>query len=280
MSPQRFGVRIGLLAALVGVPAASGQVTLISQERLIAHDMRWENQPPLPEGRGSSFGTASWATFGPFNMFSSSAIPTAPRDPYVATFRSLASSLSPNNIRGAGNAVATLTVPEDHIAARALARSSMRVAFEVNGPTRFRLIATASLDVGQRDYSHSLVAVRLTGPDTTIFEGQIAGENDPDIAVDQYGFLLPGVYEVLASAAPRVENTSNALDAEDSASFELELRMGCPGDFDFDGTIGSPDLFGFLTAYFAQDPSAEYTGDGAVTSEDFFVFLASFFEGC
>lgn len=54
----------------------------------------------------------------------------------------------------------------------------------------------------------------------------------------------------------------------------------CPADFDADGVVNSQDFFGFLSAFFAQAPSADFNHDSAVNSQDFFAFLQAFFEGC
>jgi hypothetical protein len=54
----------------------------------------------------------------------------------------------------------------------------------------------------------------------------------------------------------------------------------CPADFNEDGTVNSQDFFDFLTAFFAEDPSADFNMDQVINSQDFFDFLGAFFKGC
>ncbi len=52
-------------------------------------------------------------------------------------------------------------------------------------------------------------------------------------------------------------------------------------DFDFDGRRGVPDLFAFLSLWFAGDQRANFDQDGpSPTVPDIFAFLASWFAGC
>ncbi len=54
------------------------------------------------------------------------------------------------------------------------------------------------------------------------------------------------------------------------------LRPREPADFDGDGRVGPPDLFGFISAYFATDPRADFNRDGFVTRGDLFGFLLAY----
>jgi len=54
----------------------------------------------------------------------------------------------------------------------------------------------------------------------------------------------------------------------------------CDGDFDSNGNSGVPDLFAFLSAWFAQSPLADSNADGAIAVPDIFLFLAFWFAGC
>ncbi|MGE3109741.1 MAG: cytochrome c peroxidase [Phycisphaerales bacterium] len=60
----------------------------------------------------------------------------------------------------------------------------------------------------------------------------------------------------------------------------LGSSLRCPSDLNLDGHTDSQDFFAFLTAFFVQDPAADYNGTGGVTSQDFFDFLAAFLNGC
>jgi len=64
-----------------------------------------------------------------------------------------------------------------------------------------------------------------------------------------------------------------------------ELRVlaeenSCPGDFDNNGMIGVPDIFAFLSAWFAQNLSADLNGNGILDVPDIFAFLSAWFAGC
>jgi hypothetical protein len=51
----------------------------------------------------------------------------------------------------------------------------------------------------------------------------------------------------------------------------------CPCDFNSDNILNSQDFFDFLTAFFANQPSADYNDDNVINSQDFFDFLTCFF---
>ena len=54
----------------------------------------------------------------------------------------------------------------------------------------------------------------------------------------------------------------------------------CKADYNKVGGVTVQDIFDFLVAWFARDPSADTNGDGAVTPQDIFDFLAAWFNGC
>jgi len=54
----------------------------------------------------------------------------------------------------------------------------------------------------------------------------------------------------------------------------------CRADFDGDGVVGVPDIFAFLSAWFAMNPAADIDMDGAITVPDIFSFLSLWFAGC
>lgn len=55
---------------------------------------------------------------------------------------------------------------------------------------------------------------------------------------------------------------------------------GCPADFTGDGTLDIFDVFAFLGAFHAQQPSADFTGDGVFDVFDVFSYLDAFNAGC
>ncbi len=53
----------------------------------------------------------------------------------------------------------------------------------------------------------------------------------------------------------------------------------CPGDFDANGTVEVPDIFAFLSAWFAQDARADVDGVPGVSVPDIFSYLSLWFAG-
>jgi len=60
----------------------------------------------------------------------------------------------------------------------------------------------------------------------------------------------------------------------------LAEENSCPGDFDGNGVIGVPDIFAFLSAWFAQSPATDFDGNGIIAVQDIFAFLSAWFAGC
>jgi len=58
------------------------------------------------------------------------------------------------------------------------------------------------------------------------------------------------------------------------------LPDSCPADFDGNGTVAVPDIFAFLSAWFAQGNGADFDGNGTVAVPDIFAFLSAWFAGC
>jgi hypothetical protein len=54
----------------------------------------------------------------------------------------------------------------------------------------------------------------------------------------------------------------------------------CRADFDNNGTVGVPDIFAFLGAWFAGDLRADFNYSGGTDVPDIFAFLAAWFAGC
>lgn len=60
-------------------------------------------------------------------------------------------------------------------------------------------------------------------------------------------------------------------------------RLGdapCGADFDGNGVVGVPDIFSFLSAWFAGDASADVDGTPGIGVPDIFAFLSLWFAGC
>jgi len=54
----------------------------------------------------------------------------------------------------------------------------------------------------------------------------------------------------------------------------------CTADFDGANGVGVPDIFAFLSAWFAQDPRADVDGTPGIGVPDIFAFLSLWFAGC
>jgi len=54
----------------------------------------------------------------------------------------------------------------------------------------------------------------------------------------------------------------------------------CLADFDGNGLVQVPDIFSFLSAWFAGDASADFDGNQLVQVPDIFAFLSAWFAGC
>lgn len=54
----------------------------------------------------------------------------------------------------------------------------------------------------------------------------------------------------------------------------------CAGDFDQDGSVAVPDIFAFLSAWFAGLPSANFDGMNGNDVPDIFAFLSAWFAPC
>ena len=59
-----------------------------------------------------------------------------------------------------------------------------------------------------------------------------------------------------------------------------QFKLVCPGDFNKDGTVDVPDIFAFLSAWFAGNFEADYTYNGTVFTTAIFAFLSAWFAPC
>lgn len=109
-----------------------------------------------------------------------------------------------------------------------------------------------------------------------------------------------GVYILgleLFSSLPTIQDSRNFWivfnhgdeEAEHDAAIDwTEANLGsslCPADFDGDGQIAVPDIFAFLSAWFAGPESAsawrtDFDGSCGVGVPDIFAFLSAWFAGC
>jgi len=84
----------------------------------------------------------------------------------------------------------------------------------------------------------------------------------------------PDTLGLLVSANPLELQPAHA-----RSYFLVQLtHPACPADWNLDGTLTVPDIFDFLSAWFAG--AADFDGSGQTTVPDIFVFLATWFAGC
>ncbi len=59
-----------------------------------------------------------------------------------------------------------------------------------------------------------------------------------------------------------------------------QFHLLCPADFNRDGVVNVPDIFAFLSAWFAYNPEADFNNNGVVFTTDIFAFLSAWFAPC
>lgn len=84
------------------------------------------------------------------------------------------------------------------------------------------------------------------------------------------------------AATGRILVSTFGLPAGASTTTTLEVKsvVGKSPDFNTDGEVGVPDIFAFLSAWFANQPSANYDNNPAIEVADIFAFLSVWFTAC
>jgi hypothetical protein len=88
---------------------------------------------------------------------------------------------------------------------------------------------------------------------------------------------IPSVKIRIVAWDKRFQNSS-----AESAAFSITSGApyaGCPADFDDSGTLAVADIFEFLNAWLAGNPSADFNG-GGLSVQDIFDYLNAWFAGC
>lgn len=70
---------------------------------------------------------------------------------------------------------------------------------------------------------------------------------------------------------------SSSAEASLIASGTKQLPPSCPCDWDQSGALGVPDIFAFLSSWFASDSAADFDGSGGIAVPDIFAFLSCWF---
>lgn len=67
---------------------------------------------------------------------------------------------------------------------------------------------------------------------------------------------------------------------DDVTLYWILCNDACAADFDGNGQREVPDIFAFLSAWFAQEPAGDFDGVGGIAVPDIFAFLSAWFAGC
>ena len=113
--------------------------------------------------------------------------------------------------------------------------------------------------------------------DAALLESVIAGEDGGPRDLDGVG---DGVVTVGVGATWSYFDldSDGAIDGADVAI--VNPPAPCLADWDASGVREVPDIFAFLSAWFAQDLRADVDGSGALAVPDIFFFLSAWFAGC
>ena len=81
--------------------------------------------------------------------------------------------------------------------------------------------------------------------------------------------------------AEQTDCTTGTFAGADTVCGDIGNPIGCcPANFNQAGGVTVQDIFDFLAAYFAANPSADFNHNGSVTVQDVFDFLYAYFTGC
>ncbi len=119
-----------------------------------------------------------------------------------------------------------------------------------------------------------------------VASGEFPAYNYPGYYAVELQHLVVNIFSYVA--APPEESSVQQMSSEYWWSPDTHLAppppfgfyVVCRADFNNNGEVSVEDLFAFLNAYFALDPSADFDLNGEVTVNDLFVFLDLYFIGC
>ncbi|MGH7536172.1 MAG: GC-type dockerin domain-anchored protein, partial [Gemmatimonadales bacterium] len=148
---------------------------------------------------------------------------------------------------------------------------------------------------GQLSLISSMITLANTNKVGLVVKGRVGGYPRGFAYVGSNNFQSDKVAEVYtaaalqALAAPGSELTYTVVPkgAETRIGIDRDLDgvldsdpTPCPADFDGNGMVEITDIFQFLAAWFALDPSADWNGNTIYDIGDIFAYLASWFAGC
>lgn len=95
----------------------------------------------------------------------------------------------------------------------------------------------------------------------------------------QHTWVVPN-YSTRTARLRIVARDADGRTGADATPADFTIAGTCRADFNNSLTITVQDIFDYLAAYFAADPSADFDESGAVTLQDLFDFLAAYFTSC
>lgn len=122
--------------------------------------------------------------------------------------------------------------------------------------------------------SNDVLNYTLTGHQTNQFS---INQNTGDITILQAGLLNQPNTSLTFTANVRDDWFSPMTD---TALVTVTNSPPCPVDFNHNGVVDVADIFAFLNAWFAGNPSADTNDNGSLGVDDIFTFISIWFVGC
>lgn len=105
------------------------------------------------------------------------------------------------------------------------------------------------------------------------------------------GGTWPGLHQETVTYSVHTVTPTNGVigmhAGQQSANYQsgingIQIRQlnACPGDWNASGQATVEDVFNFLAAWFANNPTADFDGSGSIGAQDIFSFLAAWFTPC
>ncbi len=131
--------------------------------------------------------------------------------------------------------------------------------------------------ISDDDVSVSNIDILLSTNGGLTFPTTIVAATAPD---GTHTWTVPNLYAPHARVRIVARDGSGNTGFDQSPADFVINGTPCPADFDLSGGVDIPDIFAFLSAWFAQDPSADIDGVPGVGVPDIFFFLSLWFAGC
>jgi PKD domain len=177
------------------------------------------------------------------------------------------------------------------------------VSVAINGANFKRVTSATQVSVSGSGVSVTGTPVvnargsRITGLSFVLSPGALPGLRDVTVTSPDGTGTGTGVFEVagapalaaccrgatcvLALAADCVGPNTRFVAAATSCNSPGDVASPCcKGDFNQSGAVSSLDIFDFLSAWFAVEPSADINGLGGVEVQDVFDYVAAWFATC